>query len=114
MADFPIPRPPKSLKRRGRQLWRDVLTGWEIHPEQHELLQNLCESHDFCDELRQILAREGPVVKDRFGVLKPHPAATILKGEVASFTALYRALALEVPGGDDIRAGRRDGFQPET
>ena len=52
------------------------------------------------------------VIKDRFGVPKPHPAATILKGEVGNFTRLYKALALEAPNDPDSHAGRPDGWSP--
>jgi len=105
--------PPRSLKRQGKKLWEDILNGWEIAPEQAVLLQDLCESQDRISELTTILREEGQVIKDRFGVAKPHPAAIILKGEVGSFTRLYKTLSLEVPNNPDSHPGRPDGWQPQ-
>jgi len=105
--------PPKTLKKLGKQLWEDVVNGWEVQPEHAILLQDLCECQDRIGELSRILREEGQIMQDRFGVAKPHPAALILKGEVGNFTRLYKALALEVPGGSDVRPGRPDEWQPE-
>ena len=104
---------PKSLKITGKQLWSDVLGGWEVQPEQLVVLQDLCESQDRLSELSALLRKEGQIIRDRFGIQKPHPAAIVLKGEVGNFTRLYKALALETPGGSDSRPGRPDGWQPE-
>ena len=105
--------PPKSLKKQGRQLWGDIINGWEIPPEQAILLRDLCESQDRITELTTILRREGQIIRDRFGIQKPHPAAIVLKGEIGNFTRLYRALALEVPGGDPPGPGRPAGWSPD-
>jgi len=32
--------PPKTLKAGGRQLWRNVVNGWDVAQEQHCLLEN--------------------------------------------------------------------------
>jgi hypothetical protein len=104
---------PKTLKAKGKQLWRDVLAGWDVQAEQLVLLQDLCECQDRISELSGILRKEGQLSLDRFGISRPHPATLILKGEVGNFTRLYKALALETPGGSDLRPGRPDGFSPE-
>jgi hypothetical protein len=108
-------KPPTSLKRQGKKLWEDTVDGWEIVPNQAILLENLCHSQDRIADYQKILAEEGYTSADRFGVIRPHPIAILLKAELASFARLYRALNLETPGGDgENRPGRRDGFQPET
>ena len=106
-------KPPKTLKKTGKQLWGDVINGWEVQPEQLVLLQDLCECQDRISELSQMLRKEGQIIRDRFSIQKPHPAAIVLKGEIGNFTRLYKALALEVPGGSDSRPGRPDGWQPK-
>jgi hypothetical protein len=102
--------PPRTLKAGGKRLWANVVTGWEIAPEQAVLLENACKSQDRIDRLSRIIDKEGPVTKNRFGVLVPHPAAVLLRGEVANFSQLYRLLQLGAPGGDDPRAGRPDDW----
>lgn len=106
-------KPPATLKAKGKQLWRDVLGGWDVQPEQLVVLQNLCECQDRISELSRVLRKEKQIILDRFGIQKAHPAAIVLKGEVGNFTRLYKALALEVPGGSESRPGRPDGWVPE-
>ena len=106
-------KPPNSLKRQGKRLWEDLVSGWEIQPEQAILLQDLCECQDRLSELSAILREEGQIVKDRYSHPKAHPASAMLKAEVGNFTRLWAALGLEVPGGSDVRPGRPDGWQPE-
>lgn len=105
--------PPKGLKKQGKTLWKDVVNGWEIQPEQAVLLQDLCESQDRITELSGILREQGQIIKDRFGVAKPHPATLILKGEIGNFTRLYKALGLEIPSNPDSCPGRPAGWSPE-
>jgi hypothetical protein len=98
--------PPKTLKASGKRLWNNVVDGWEIAPEQAVLLENACRSQDRIDRLSRIIDKEGPVTKNRFGVLVPHPAAVLLRGEVANFSQLYRLLQLQAPSGEDNGPGR--------
>jgi phage terminase small subunit len=105
--------PPKSLKKQGRQLWQDVINGWEIPPEMRVLVRDLCESQDRITELTEILRKEGQIIRDRFGIQRPHPAAVLLKGEIGNFTRLHKTLMLEAPSGTDSRPGRPDGWHPE-
>jgi P27 family predicted phage terminase small subunit len=105
--------PPKTLKASGKRLWKDLLSGWDIQLEQFVLLQALCESQDRISELSETLRREGRVVADRFGQLRPHPATLILKGENGSFARLFKLLALEPPSGLGDGPGRPAGFMPE-
>jgi hypothetical protein len=102
---------PKTLKAGGKRLWRNVVDGWDVPAEQFCLLENVCRSQDRLDRLRRILDREGPVTKNRFGVAIAHPAALLLRSEVASFGQLYRLLMLDAPSGDAGRAGRPDGWE---
>jgi len=99
-------KPPKCLKKMGKQLWEDWIGGWEIKPEQLVLLQDLCESQDRMTELSRILRQEGQIFKDRLGTPRAHPATALLNREVGNFTRLYKALAQEAPEGSDVRPGR--------
>jgi len=84
-----------------------------VPEELWNLLESLCRCQDRIDRLSRILDKEGPVTKNRYGTLTAHPAALLLRSEVSNFSQLYRLLNLESPTGNDVRAGRRDGWSPE-
>ena len=109
MKSSKVPR----LGAGGKRLWKSVLSGWDCPEEQHQLLENVCRSQDRIDLLSRILEAEGPVQKNRFGVSVAHPAALLLRSEVANFSQLYRLLQLAAPSGEDDAPGRPLGYQPE-
>jgi hypothetical protein len=51
--------------------------------------------------------------KNRFGMAAAHPAALLLRSEVANFAQLYRLLQLQAPSGEDDGVGRPIGYAPE-
>ncbi len=105
---------PKTLKAGGKRLWRDVVDGWDVAPEQYCLLENSCKSQDRIDLLSAIVEKEGPVQLNRFGMAVAHPAALLLRGEVANFSQLYRLLQLDAPsGGGGAGPGRPTGWVSE-
>jgi hypothetical protein len=105
--------PPKTLKAGGRQLWRNVVNGWDVAQEQYCLLENACKCQDRIDRLSAIVEKEGPVQRNRFGVAVAHPAALLLRSEVSNFSQLYRLLQLEAPRGGGDGPGRPAGWAPE-
>jgi hypothetical protein len=104
---------PNGLKAGGKRLYSQIKSGWEPPPEMETVLLNVCRSQDRIDRLNRILETEGPVVKNRWSVPVPHPAALLLRSEISNFSQLYRLLNLEAPSGVDSRAGRPDGWSPE-
>ena len=104
---------PKTLRAGGKRLWRNVIDGWEVQSEQYGLLENVCRSQDRIDRLTRTVDREGMTQKNRFGTAVAHPAALLLRSEVANFSALYRLLQLQAPSGGEDGAGRPIGYTPE-
>jgi len=104
---------PKTLLAGGKRLWRNVIDGWEVQSEQYGLLENVCRSQDRIDKLTRIVDRQGMTQKNRFGQAVAHPAALLLRSEVANFTQLYRLLQLQAPSGGEDGAGRPTGYTPE-
>jgi hypothetical protein len=105
--------PPTGLKTGGKRLWHNVIDGWEVPAEQHSLLENVCRSQDRIDKLTRIVDRQGMTQKNRFGMAAAHPAALLLRSEVANFAQLYRLLQLQAPSGEDDGVGRPIGYAPE-
>jgi hypothetical protein len=107
-------KPPKGLQKSGKKLWFQVISGWEIVEEQHQLLENCCRSQDRIDKLQATLEEEGLTVRDRFGKPIPHPAASLLSAEIRNFGTLYRLLCLSAPSGEEpLGRGRQIGWSLE-
>jgi hypothetical protein len=107
-------KPPRGLQKGGKTLWKQVLNGWEVPPEQYQVLENCCKSQDRIDSLQATLEREGLTVRDRFGKPIPHPAASLLTAEIRNFGTLYRLLCLSAPSGEEpLGRGRQLGWSLE-
>jgi phage terminase small subunit len=107
-------KPPKGLQKGGKTLWKQVLNGWEVPPEQYQVLENCCKSQDRIDTLQAQLKKEGMTVKNRFGVVIAHPSASLLRAEIANFGTLYRLLCLAAPSGEEpLGRGRQNGWSLE-
>jgi hypothetical protein len=105
---------PANLGVAGKQAWREITQHWAISKGQHNMLEALCECRDRMAELSKTLADEGQLQKDRFGVMRIHPASAALKGEVGNYAKLFRSLMLEAPSGNgQERPGRPENYFPE-
>jgi P27 family predicted phage terminase small subunit len=99
------PKAPKSLSTSGRRLWRSVVETWHLDRRQLEVLRSACEASDRAEQARVQLDSEGLTVSDRYGQIKPHPAASIETSNRSLVARLLRELQLE-PAGDDSRPVR--------
>jgi hypothetical protein len=75
-----------ELRGRAADLWREVQASWNLDAAAVELLRCACESLTRADECAAIVNAEGPVVRDRWGQTKAHPAALLerdLRGQAA-------------------------------
>jgi P27 family predicted phage terminase small subunit len=88
------PRPPSHLKR-SKALWRALVAEHAFEVQELELLRRACEASDRADEARALLAADGLVVRDRYGQVKPHPAAVIERDSRTALARMLRELALQ-------------------
>ena len=76
-------------------------------PPARELLRLACEALDRAGQACEVLDAEGLTIRDRYGQVRPHPAASI---EIQSRTAVARLLrelrVLDPPADDDGRVPR--------
>jgi|GraSoiStandDraft_27_1057306.scaffolds.fasta_scaffold111800_2 P27 family predicted phage terminase small subunit len=90
--------PPTHLDEEEQALFRSIVNEFRIDDAGSvELLVTACEAHARCRVCRETIDKEGMTVKDRFGVLQPHP---LLKTEASArgqYLASLRALNLEPP-----------------
>lgn len=101
-------RPPKSLSPAARGIWQAVRADYEIDcPAALSILTSAMESFDRAAEAKAILDREGPVVTDRWGQRKVHPAAAVERDSRAAYLSAIKALNL-----DDATSDRGPGRPP--
>jgi P27 family predicted phage terminase small subunit len=99
--------PPRHLSRRSKAFWRAIVGDYDLSPHHVELLRRLCEAMDRADQARELLDAEGLTVTDRYGQVKPHPAATIETQNRIAVARLVRELDLEGEPLPDPRMPRR-------
>ena len=88
-------KPPKTLKRRGRELFRIVTGSFPLEAHHYPLLQTACEALDRYEQCRARLYREGLVYLDRFGKPKAHPLTTVERDARGQFILALRELGLD-------------------
>lgn len=94
------PKPPVHLSAEGKKLWLRLHGDHAVDDEAGLLLlQSACESYDRLQEARKILAKEGSVMRDRWGQAKAHPAAGVERDARTQMHSALRLLKLE-PGAD--------------
>ena len=92
-----IPRAPKHLSAEARRIWRRVLREWQLGEAELLLLQQALEAYDRVQQAREILEREGLVVRTKkTGAHHMHPAYRIESDARAAMTRALRALNLKI------------------
>ena len=61
------------------------------------VLEQALRAFDRAEEARRLLDREGCVVKDRWGQVKLHPAASVERDARAAFLSALKQLGVEIP-----------------
>ena len=91
-----VKKPPKYLRRPGRDLWRAVLRSFDL-PDPHDLarLAAACEARDRCAEARAVLDESGLIYTDRFDQPKPRPEVAIERDSRMAMLRALRELGLD-------------------
>lgn len=95
------PQTPKGLSPRGRKLWRDTLTRYELRVDEVALLHESCRVLGQIDFLAMQLDGAQLIVKGSMGQPAPHPLLAELRGCRALFAQLVRQLKLPDDDGED-------------
>jgi hypothetical protein len=88
------PKPPRSLRARGKALWTVVTTQFELEPYQLETLRLAAEALDRIEDARAVIQQHGIVITGRFG-LKGNPACEIEKNNKTLYARLMREIGLD-------------------
>ncbi len=88
--------PPKHLEPETRNWFAEIAASYELESPHLRLLQLAAEAWDRCQEARAQLAKDGITFQDRFGNIRPHPAAGIERDARTAFARLLRELNLDL------------------
>jgi P27 family predicted phage terminase small subunit len=97
------PKAPADLSKEGKNLWSQVRSDYRILDATGlTFLSTACRHFDRLRAAQRILKRDGPVINDRFGILKTHPAAIVERDSSASMIRALKALNLDVTVGAPV------------
>ncbi len=98
-----------SLRDPTKRWTKKVRGDFELESHHVRLLLLAAQAWDRAAEARDIIALEGPVIKDRFEQPKPHPAIAIENQSMLTFAKLLRELGLDLVRPDDPRPPSNPG-----
>lgn len=92
------------------RLWcESIEREFELDSHHRLLLQAAAESWDAAQAARQIVARDGRTVVDRYQQIKPHPMLAEERQNKVVFARLIRELGLDVEPPKESRPPRHGG-----
>jgi phage terminase small subunit len=89
------PKLPAHLSAASRAWCEEIRATFELEAHHERLLVLAAAAFDQAEDARARLAADGTYVEDRFGQLRLHPAANVLRDARLSFARLVRELGIE-------------------
>ena len=88
---------PKDVGPAGKKFWKATLNEYQLS-EEHDLckLADACRSRDVIERCVSILNAEGPIIIDKHGNPKRHPAQKIMIDSQAMFLRCIREIGLDI------------------
>ncbi len=108
MKNSDKPRAPAHLSAEAKKWWNAIVAEYCFEtPDSTMTLQVVMECFDRANAARELLRKEGIVIRDRFGVPKAHPATVVERDSRMSMLRALRQLGLDIlpPG----KVGRPPG-----
>jgi hypothetical protein len=96
--------PPESLRGEGRELWRDVLSVYELTAPERRLLAVACATVDTIADLDDVVSAEGVTAEGSKGQTVCHPAVAEARQQRLALGRLLAQLALPDPEGGVVRS----------
>jgi P27 family predicted phage terminase small subunit len=92
-----VPKPPRYLRAGGKNLWRKLHEEFDLSDSASQvLLESACSALDRWQGAQAILARDGPVVIDRWGTKKVHPCVAVERDAKSTMRASLHELHLDL------------------
>lgn len=100
-------RPPKYLGKAGKAFWLKTEAEYNFETEhEYKSLADACVCRDTIAKCRLLIADDGPVISDRFGQPKKHPALKAMHDSQRLFLSICRELQLSVADDEALRPPR--------
>ncbi len=91
------PTAPKTLSSEAARWWRELVDEYSVDDVAGRLLlMTALEAFGRMRQAQKALAKDGLVLKDRFGQIKPHPLNTVERDSRAQMLAALKALNLDI------------------
>ena len=109
----PTDTTPAHLGPKAAAFWRGVQAEYGVSDAPGlALLLVAAEALDRLEQAREILAKEGVLAPDRWGVMRKHPALEMERESRGGFLTALRQLGLEVEAEEKPVMGRPPGILP--
>jgi P27 family predicted phage terminase small subunit len=88
--------PPNHLSKESKQIWSEIVKGWEILESDFTVLRIALESFDRLQEARRVIDKEGMILVDGKGKKYAHPALAVEKESRTGLLRAWRQLGLDL------------------
>jgi hypothetical protein len=97
---------PAKLGAKGKALWNQIITGYDLRPDEVRTLEDVCREADLIERLEEQLRGSDLMVKGSQGQLVASPLVSELRQHRATLTVMLKALKL--PDTDATAQRQRD------
>jgi len=99
----------KDLQPKTKRWIKGICNQWQLDEHHKRLLVLAGASFDRALQAKSIVDAEGPVIEDRFGQKKNHPAVDVEKQASITFCRILREVGLDLTVAEDSRPGMNPG-----
>lgn len=92
----PVPPAPEHLSEEAKRWWTTLNEGWDLDDPSLLVLESGLECLDRMRQAQKLIKKDGPVVTDRFGQKKQHPATLIERDAKAGLLRHLARLGLDL------------------
>jgi P27 family predicted phage terminase small subunit len=94
------PKPPETLSDEAAGWWKRIIETFEVDdPAGYLLLGTALEAFDDLRAAQAILEKDGPIIQDRWGQKRQHPATLVLRDSRNLMLRSLKALNLDITAG---------------
>ena len=102
------PSTPKGLDRTGRRLWRDVVSAYELRPDELILLDSACRTADLVVRLEAAMEGQPLTVRGSMGQEREHPLLSEARQQRSLLARLFAQLKLPDADAEPVANQQRD------
>jgi phage terminase small subunit len=109
MSEVTLPRAPSGLGKRGRKLWRDVVSDFTFRPDELASLESACRLWDELDRISEALRGASLVVVGQRGAVRAHPLLAEARNHRATMNRILVSLGLPADPAEEGHETLRGG-----